>query len=1451
MNSDILQSALSYVPKEHAGLNASAWLEHLPFAHVLVRALQPSSLLELGTHWGASYFCFCETVNAASIPCRCVAVDSWVGEEHSGSYGEEVFAHVSSYNTAHYAAFSELWRMSFDDAAKRVEDGSLDLLHLDGLHSYEAVRHDFDTWWPKLRAGGVMLLHDTHCYHEGFGVWKLWAELEAEQSHHFSFLHGYGLGLLVKEPPSELHPFLQELCSGKQTDSLRALFARLGGDIHAGRSQALERAQVQQELQVQETRIQQLEQQLQKELQLRESRLRTADQELQTQMKQVSALEARLGEGERQIRELESLEQQSRRDAQQLQLTLQELTQQEQSLERQRQQVQEALNREQLAQDQVRRSLSWRLTSPLRLLLRLTQAMRGHPHSLCFSVDSPGKGLRPVLAPRLQVHGWCFVRSSLTLVEQVFVQVGARRILCSREVREDVAARHALPENEVGFRAYVELTPGKHFFQILAEVDGSREALVERWIQVDADEVVHEEAPERTEPEAETQRLYRAWCQRNRWNVKRRLLLQNKLTQAASPRISVVMPVYQPELRFLKAAVCSVQEQVYPHWQLCIADDGSEDLELRSYLEELAAADDRIRVCFREENGHISAATNSAAALADGEWIAFLDQDDALSPDALGELALRMQASPDLDLIYSDEDKIDAEGRRSDPQFKPAWSPELLLSFMYIGHLFALRRSLFESLGGSREGFEGSQDYDLALRAAEQARAVGHVNKVLYHWRAIPGSLAFGGDAKQYSMDAGLRALQEALNRRGIPAKALQPDWAKQMQCGYYSHAFADEGPSVAILIPTRNQAQLLSRLLQSIEQSSYASYTVYILDNGSEDAESLRLFESCGYPRLRIESPASGFNYADLHNQAVSMLSEELLLFLNNDTEVIHPEWLSQMVGVLQMEGVGAVGARLLYADGSLQHAGVLQRLHGGLPGHAFKHTEGEDIGYLGQSRVLRTVSAVTAACMLMRREEFLDMGGFDAEAFAISYNDADLCARLRQRGRRIVYAPSAELLHHEGQSRGTTAYLNEEVAYLQRYADLSEPYYSAHFRQEGEGYRIRARCQADAALGLRGLRVGFFTHNLNLEGAPLQFLEIAQGLQEREQIHPVWISPENGPLREQLEALGMDCQFIPPELSANLAWDYETTIAGLTPWAAGLELDLLFANTVLNFWSIELAQKLGLPSLWLIHESEPPFEHLQSWGPEAQRAAPQQLEHCYQVLFVSEATRNLYSSLLPQGNYSVVRNALDEQSLSSRFPLKRPAAREGLQVGEGERLLLMVGTLCRRKGQAILLKALQEMDPEDLEPLQVILLGKMDPGYQTEFAQELEALPPELRDRIRVEAPCWDVGRYYAAADLFVCASLLESYPKVILEAMYAGLPILTTPVFGISEQVRDGVSARCFPPGDAQALARELQTLLRNPEQAQGLADQARFQLNALPDYEDMLSEYSTLLREALLQ
>ena len=530
-----------------------------------------------------------------------------------------------------------------------------------------------------------------------------------------------------------------------------------------------------------------------------------------------------------------------------------------------------------------------------------------------------------------------------------------------------------------------------------------------------------------------------------------------------TPLISVVMPVYNPNPAWLEQAIESVISQLYSNWELCIADDASTDPAIRQVLEHYSRLDARIKILFRTSNGHISEASNSALSLVNGEWVALLDHDDLLAETALYWVVDAINTHPDCRMIYSDEDKIDEIGERSDPYFKSDWNHDLFYSQNMFSHLGVYHTALVHDVGGFRNGFEGSQDYDLALRCSEKIAPgqIFHIPRILYHWRMHADSTALSNETKPYAMIAGERAINEHLRRSGINASA------EFVGDGYrVRYSLPACPPMVSLIIPTRNGAKLLRNCLESILQKTvYPNYEIVVIDNGSDDGSMLRFLRSlASETRIRIIRDDRPFNYSALNNAAVHRAKGELIGLVNNDIEVINPEWLSEMVSHAIRPEIGVVGARLWYPDDTLQHAGVVLGVDG-VAGHVHRFLPRGDFGYCGRATLIQSFSAVTGACMLVKKSMYEKLGGLNEVELQVTCNDIDFCLRVQEAGYRNIWTPYAELYHHESASRGyddtpdKVERSAKEVAYMkQHWGDLlnNDPAYNPNLSLDVDGFNL-----------------------------------------------------------------------------------------------------------------------------------------------------------------------------------------------------------------------------------------------------------------------------------------------------------------------------------------------------------------------------------------------------------
>jgi len=532
---------------------------------------------------------------------------------------------------------------------------------------------------------------------------------------------------------------------------------------------------------------------------------------------------------------------------------------------------------------------------------------------------------------------------------------------------------------------------------------------------------------------------------------------------AKKPLISIVMPVYNTPVKFLDEAIESVRSQLYTNWELCIADDASTDPEIRRVLEEYAHEDARIKVTFRNDNGHISQASNSALELATGEYIALLDHDDKLAPHALYWVVDAINSNPNARLIYSDEDKIDELNHRHDAYFKSDWNLDLFLSHNMIAHLGVYHAELIQQINGFRIEFEGAQDYDLALRCIEglQPDQIYHIPKVLYHWRVLPGSTAMSTDEKPYALLAGEKALNDYLDRNKISAKASLLDYGYRVR-----YNIPQPSPFVSLIIPTRNGYELIHTCIESIlNKTDYSNYEIIIVDNGSDCQKTLSYLRSFDNDeKIHVLRDNRDFNFSALNNAAVKVARGEIIGLVNNDVEVISEEWMREMVSHTCRPEVGAVGARLWYPDDTLQHAGVILGI-GGVAGHAHKRLKKNESGYFSRAQLIQSFSAVTAACLFVRKSTYEQVGGLDEDNLAIAFNDVDFCLKVGELGLRNVWTPYAELYHHESVSRGyedtpeKQARFQKEIEFMKKRwgeALLKDPAYNSNLTLEKECFSL-----------------------------------------------------------------------------------------------------------------------------------------------------------------------------------------------------------------------------------------------------------------------------------------------------------------------------------------------------------------------------------------------------------
>ena len=621
----------------------------------------------------------------------------------------------------------------------------------------------------------------------------------------------------------------------------------------------------------------------------------------------------------------------------------------------------------------------------------------------------------------LEIQGWAVDQRGSVEVTVHKEDTSLLDCRITRGRRPDVVERRSLDDvyrsQEIGFRISAALPeiPGK---KIILHFCGDS---VTKTYDIDVETLRKEQKPKgffyrlfHKEPEKTDD--YEQWILKHRPD-KKTLRKQKKTVFQKKPLISIVIPLYQTPEPYLRELIDSVKAQSYENWQLCLAD-GSPDDRLKGFLDRNYGKENRIIYKKLEQNGGISVNTNEAAALATGEYLMLCDHDDTLEPDALYEIVKAINENQEPDVLYTDEDKVSMDGKHYfDPNFKPDYNLFRLRENNYICHIFVVKKSLTDRVGLLRPEFDGAQDYDFIFRCCEEADKVVHIPKVLYHWRCHMDSTAADPESKAYAYEAGRRAIKEHYQRMGIDASVEmteRPGW-------YRSYVKIQDNPKISIIIPNKDHIDDLELCLFSLtKRSTYKNYEILIVENNSEKPETFEYYKKLPdrYPKVKVLTWEKEFNYSAINNFAAKQAEGRYLLFLNNDVEILTPQWMEEMLQICQQKDVAITGAKLYYPDDTIQHAGVVLGL-GGIAGHIMCKASREDPGYFGRTVTVQEISAVTAACMMIRTEDFHNVGGFD-ETFQVAFNDIDLCMKIRAAGKKIVFTPYAELYHYESKSRG-----------------------------------------------------------------------------------------------------------------------------------------------------------------------------------------------------------------------------------------------------------------------------------------------------------------------------------------------------------------------------------------------------------------------------------------------
>lgn len=960
---------------------------------------------------------------------------------------------------------------------------------------------------------------------------------------------------------------------------------------------------------------------------------------------------------------------------------------------------------------------------------------------------------------------------------------------------------------------------------------------------------------------------YQQWIETNRITPKLESLMRmdvRALDVSGGQKISIVVPVYNTPKLYLDEMIRSVKAQYYNNWELILIDDASSEAHIRDVLEVESAKDSRIITIFRQTNGHICEATNDGINVASGEYVALLDHDDVLPPDALLHIAECIFANPDVDWIYTDEDKIDDFGRRFDPQFKGEWNPEMAITHNYTHHLTVIRNTLLRKIRGVRKGYEGAQDLDLFLRVAEHTEnaRIRHIPQICYHWRSHEGSTASQGLQKTYIFDSASRAIENALMRRGILAKPVLPKVAQKHGLCLNQLQWIEPlsvGKEVTIVIPTKDRVDLLKRCISSLYKTVDPQFVrIVIVDDQSRESSTIEYFqelEKNSTIECKIVRPTqsdSAFNYARLINQSLNYIDTPYFLQLNNDVEAREVGWLEDMMGWLSIDGVGVVGARLLYPDDTVQHAGVVIGPHGGLADHQFHLLPNDDVGYLALPHAARDVTAVTGACMLTKTNLFKAIGGFDEENFAVEYNDVDFCLRVIESGQRIVYSPQATLTHITSASRGKSFNPQEHLNFVRKYKEYQDRFYNSNIQLESMWMPVNGENFIHSSR-VKSLRILMISHTLSLTGAPIVAHELSRYFSNVAEFKVDVISLQDGPVRQMYEEQGIAVKVLTdfPNLQHISALDLQISLREIgNKLSLNDSYDVIIANTLTSFWGVALANFFKLPSIWLIHESIGVQKYAAQFTESSMcEMLSRSFLNANRVIFQANSTRAMYSQFDAVGNFFTIPGGLDLNRIEKfKETNSKNSLRNKYNIPGDSYVVSLIGTTCERKGQDVFLDALnllQLRTPASIPDNVIFLLvGAVEGVYLDSLRESIKNY--NLKN-IHLIPETKEIYDYYGLSDVFVCSSHEESFSMVVLLAMAFELSIVSTNVFGIPEIVTDKQEACLVPAGDSEVMAEAIHQSIYKKSEGVVMGRRAYAKIHRLFDNRILHLKHLNLLKK----
>ena len=865
-------------------------------------------------------------------------------------------------------------------------------------------------------------------------------------------------------------------------------------------------------------------------------------------------------------------------------------------------------------------------------------------------------------------------------------------------------------------------------------------------------------------------------------------------------KISLLTPVHNPPAAFLEEMFASVAAQTYENWELCVIDAASDRAETMEVLRRWESRDERIRIERLDQNLGIAENTNRALRLATGDFVACLDHDDVLAPFALYELARAAMEVPEADILYSDEDRLSEKGKRHAPFFKPEWDPELLCASMYIGHLSAYRRSLALELDGFRKEFDLSQDYDFALRATERARAIYHIPHVLYHWREHPASGSTGG--KPDARRTNLAALGDAMRRRNLPADIIEYPTANRARLKI------ERWPRVSIIVPTDSPSRAQACLQELPRATNYPDLEIVLVTN-TRLAETLEFLQA-ETATIRLVPYDKPFNFSDKCNTGAEAATGERLIFFNDDVETDQADWIQNLIEPLENPEIGAVAPKLLYETGTIQHAGLVMGVRG-LAGTAFHQRPADSTEHFNLAQSQRDVAALSAACLAMRRDDFLRVGGFDAVNTPIAHSDIDLSFKVREAGLRCVYTPYATLRHAGHASIGVVETQTPaqkrprdkaSIFLLKRWAGYTthDPYFPDNMRDwlhtdSPTPIRMSGRNEPNAPIKTSADLL-FISHDFSLSGAPMMLFHAAAWC-KRHGMFVTVMAPEDGPLREKYETEG-----IPLIVDPLVETEHESFAA------FARHFDCVVANTIRTSAVVRALKAEEVPVVWWLHEPGSVGEHYLREESKLRAAMP------------------LADLLLaPSERTALVYRPYTERPVKCLLNAIPDVGAQPIDGGDSAPLrFLLLASVEPRKGQDVFVKALAQLPRDIREAARFEIAGRiLDP----DFWPTIDPIAKQIENLTVTGAVSHaDAIGKMTGADVIVSPSRDEAMPTVtILEAMSLGRAIITTNVGGASEVFTNGQNALLVRPEAPDELATAIRRLIEKPALVRELGRKAR--------------------------